>query len=173
MGMLRRTKLHLRRYGAVLLGVFVSTSSCSNGTEPRAVDAPIPTIIAAPYLLSASAAITTEASPRLQFSLLVTNKSQGAIDINYGGCWAFFQLFASADLTRTPIFDSGALGSSCTLESSRVTIGANQAGSLVGRYPVATILDLGVAPGHYFVALRVAPNDSVRQIFAGQIDLQP
>jgi hypothetical protein len=165
-------RLHLNRYCAVMLG-FISASSCSNGTEPRAGDAPTPTIIAAPYVLGASASITTDASPRLQFSLLVTNKSQGAFDINYGGCWAFVQLFASADLTKTPIFDSGALGAACTLESSRVTIGPNQTGSLVGQYPVATILDLGVARGHYFVALRVAPNDSARQIFAGQIDLQP
>jgi hypothetical protein len=35
------------------------------------------------------------------------------------------------------------------------------------------LTSLGVASGHYFVALRLAPNDSLPQIAAGQVDLQP
>jgi hypothetical protein len=123
--------------------------------------------------LAASAEVVRDPTTRLHYSVVVTNTSSSQIDIDYGGCWSFFQLFSTADLTRSPVFDAGAVGASCTLSDTRVSIPAGGSGTLHGYYPVGTLTGLGVAPGHYFVAVRLAPNDSLRQLSAGQVDLQP
>jgi hypothetical protein len=123
--------------------------------------------------LSASAEVVRDPTARLHYAVVVNNTSTSQIVIDYGGCCSFFQLFKTSDLTQTPAFDAGAVGADCTLSDTRVTIAAGTSGTLSGCYPVASLTSQGVAPGHYFVALRLAPNDSLRQIAAGQVDVQP
>ena len=173
------TQLRLRRrYSSSLLAVALLSiiASCSSGriTEPTPLATPlVPLPLGPSYKLSASADVVRDPPARLHYAVQVTNTSASQLNFDYGGCWSFFQLFKTSDLTQTPVFDAGAVGASCTLELTRVSIAAGASGTLSFYYPIATLTSFGVGSGHYFVAVRLAPNDSLRQVAAGQVDLQP
>lgn len=158
---------------AGLLSLIAACSSSRITEQPPVASRPDPLPIAGHYELSASTELVRDPTARLHYTVIVTNTSTTQIDVDYGGCWSFFQLFKTSDLTQLPVFDAGAVGASCTLSDTRVPIPVGASGTLSGYYPVAALTSWGVAPGHYFVAIRLAPNDTLRQIAAGQLDVQP
>ena len=162
------TFLALGSAATILIGCGAgSTEAWASGKRPAAIE------IAGKYALTASSEVVHDPIDGLQYSLILTNLSETTMTVSYGGCWAYLQLYSSADVSQTPSYDQSVTNTGCTLTYTRLVIPPGGTSSLSRVYPVASLISDGVRPGHYSVAIRVAPNDSLLRVPAGQVEIQP
>lgn len=126
------------------------------------------TIINGPFTLVDAAVSEQDGSPpSLVYNVRISNASSSSFQIQYGGCWAFLRLYARADRSGTPLYDSGPPGIACTLDSHTTAV---PPGTTV---PISSqiVLDPGLSPGHYFASVAISPNGAATILPAGEVDI--
>jgi hypothetical protein len=171
--------LHLSKFSlfAAVTAVLVSSMACST-KDPGAITGPPPSLnftISNAYGIAASTAAVRDPSPRIRYTVTVSNGSDSQEQIEYGGCWAVVRLFATPDRSGTPVYESAGAASGCLSAASAtiVMLEPGQSTDLVGYIDMAAIMRSGIAAGHYYVSVLVSPNGSATPIAAGEVDIQP
>lgn len=93
--------------------------------------------------------------------LVVTNGRQETAHFRWGGCkgGVLLALYADAGRSGPPVWDSAApVGAVCTLDLATRSVAPGETAEFSLRVPVSRLLDEGVDPGRYHLA--VAPDFS-------------
>jgi hypothetical protein len=132
---------------------------------------PTPISINGAYSLSVGPGVTQSADGTLNYQVIVVNRTTSNISVTSGGCPTFVQLFSRSDRTGSPVFDEAMIpGLGCVASSTTQSIAGGD--SLVFHGHVQLSFITGLSSGHYFAAIRIAPNASEIGLPAGDLEFR-
>lgn len=105
-------------------------------------------------------------------TVLVTNVSQHATSITYGGCVVSMRAYRSADRSGAPVYDQAAR-QACLDILNRELLAPGGSTTFVGSVSAAGLKAAGVPPGHYWFASVVLVNDATTELAAGDANFSP
>jgi hypothetical protein len=148
----------------------VSLEACSSDapTEPHHA---IPSFEVSGAFALSIGPVTQLADGRVSYEVIVANRALSAITVTWGDCRAFLQLFSDASRSGNPAFDEGGdplLGCAAYSRTDTVAVGASL--SLPRIVPASMLA--GVSAGHYFTAVRVAPNGHESTYPSAELDFR-
>jgi hypothetical protein len=165
------------RSGALLAIVLTQATSCGtttsqpNGDQSQSSLSPV--VVTGAYALSGSNVPIDSPTPGFRYVVTLANQSAASEDVSYGGCWGFFQLYKTPDRTGTPAFDFENTKPGCEAFSTKVTLRPGEATQLSGSTGFSSLEGEGVAGGHYYSSVRVAPNGVQTTVPAGEVTVAP
>jgi len=157
----------IRWLSIAALGGSIMACGSTKPVEPVGMT-PVSIDISGAYSLSAGPEVTQSADGRVSYRVIIANRAASSVTASYSDCWAFLQLFSESNRKGSPVYDEGALGASCVAGQRTASIAAGD--SLVLTRQVPTSFLIGVPSGHYFSAIRVAPNGSETVLPSGALD---
>ena len=137
----------------------------SQGFEPSSIEiSGANSFVVSPNLFQGS-------DGRINYHVTVTNRATSPIQVGYGGCWGFLQLFTTAARAGTPVFDEANLVQSCVAYHRSETIGAGDSLTITRMIPTGFLV--GIPGGRYFATVRSAPNGQKTTSPSGELDFRP
>jgi hypothetical protein len=155
----------------VLLAFLTACGATHPGGPPQGLE-PSSIEITGAHSFVVSPILFQGSDGRINYHITVTNRAASPIQVGFGDCWGFLQLFSTAARRGTPVFDEGNLGNqSCVLYHRTDTLGVGESITLTRMVPTSMLL--GIPGGHYFGAVRSAPNGQKTTSPSGELDYRP